>query len=194
MPPRNVQLETANATYYQFKTDLLKQEVSYSTEKNQPTNLVTLPVARVFEVISLNKQGIKPETLSGEAEGSRKEPSAFGDLLGQDSINRFDKKKKKKNKGGKDKGKDRQDKQAGKAGGGKPQGGDKPQADASPAQNQAKSGKNRQGGKPRQQGGKGRRADRRGPKQPSANSDKGNGAQSNGQKPGADKPAQPKQA
>ena len=97
LPAKDVHLETKDATYYYFKADALKREIIYSTERNAPVNTVTLTAAQAFEIIALNKNGIKPDALKPEDENV-KESSPFGDLLSQDSISRFDKKKKKKKK------------------------------------------------------------------------------------------------
>ncbi len=97
MPSRDVQLETKDGLYYYFKADVLKREITYSTDKNVPANLVTLTAERVFEVMALNRNGVKPDKLSLDDNGKEAEKKAFGDILGQDAINRFDKKKKKKN-------------------------------------------------------------------------------------------------
>ena len=96
LPPKDVHLETKDTTYYFFKADALKREIVYSTERNAPVNTVTLTAAQAFEIIALNKNGVKPDTLKDD-EG-KKGSSPFGDLLNQDAINRFDKKKKKKKK------------------------------------------------------------------------------------------------
>lgn len=97
MPPKDVVLETKDASYYQFKSDILKNEITYSTDKQMPVNCVTLDSSRVFEIIALNKRGIKVDSL--ERDGSQKElRKEFVDLVGQDSLTRFDKAKKKKNK------------------------------------------------------------------------------------------------
>ena len=98
MPPKDVVLETKDKQYFHFKADVLKREVSYSTEKGVPENLVTIPAERVFEVMALNRNGVKPDTLALTESERDIEKRAFGDILGQDAINRFDKKKKKKNK------------------------------------------------------------------------------------------------
>jgi hypothetical protein len=98
LPPRDVPLETKDAVYYHFKTDVLKREMSYSTVKNQPENVVTLSPERVLEVMALNRNGAKPDKLTLDDDERRVEQKAFGDILGQDSISRFDKKKKKKKK------------------------------------------------------------------------------------------------
>ena len=97
LPPKDVHLETKDATYYYFKADALKREIIYSTERNAPVNTVTLTAAQAFEVIALNKNGVKPDSLKPDEDG-KKNASPFGDLLTQDSISRFDKKKKKKKK------------------------------------------------------------------------------------------------
>ena len=97
LPRRDVPLETADNVYYHFKTDIYKREMTYSTDKRVPANLVTLDADRVAEVMEMNRRGEKPESLKGDT-GAPPERSAYGDLVGQDSINRFDKKKKKKKK------------------------------------------------------------------------------------------------
>ena len=96
LPPKDVHLETKDALYYFFKADALKREIIYSTERNAPVNTVTLTAAQAFEIIALNKNGVKPDTLKDD--DGKKGSSPFGDLLNQDAINRFDKKKKKKKK------------------------------------------------------------------------------------------------
>ena len=98
LPPKDVHLETKDATYYYFKADALKREIIYSTERNAPVNTVMLTAAQAFEVIALNKNGVKPDSLKPDDQDGKKAASPFGDLLNQDAINRFDSKKKKKKK------------------------------------------------------------------------------------------------
>ncbi len=43
-----------------------KHQVSFSTDKNFPANLVTISGKRAFEVISMNKKGMKPDSLLEE--------------------------------------------------------------------------------------------------------------------------------
>ena len=99
LPPRDVRLETKDNTYYHFKTDIFKREITYSTDKSIAANLVTLTAERVFEVIALNKNGVRPEKLLPDDDQREKEMSAYGDIIGQDSVSRFDKKKKKRRDG-----------------------------------------------------------------------------------------------
>ncbi|MBO4870609.1 MAG: hypothetical protein J5565_01335 [Muribaculaceae bacterium] len=98
MPSHDVVLETKDKQYFYFKADVLKREISYSTKKGVPENLVTLPIERVYEVISLNENGMKPDKLALDDVEREFEKNAFGDILTQDAINRFDKKKKKSKK------------------------------------------------------------------------------------------------
>ena len=95
LPPKDVKLETADNVYHYFKADIFRREVTYSTDRNIPANLVTVPAARAFEVIALNNRGEKPLTLA-EDNGREKKQSEYADILGQDSLTRFDKKKKKR--------------------------------------------------------------------------------------------------
>ena len=88
MPSREITLETKDATFYYFKADILKGQVSYSTDKNFAANLVTITGRRAFEVINMNRNGIKPDSLLEEAHTS--EPKRPVDLLEQESVTRFD--------------------------------------------------------------------------------------------------------
>lgn len=97
MPSKDIRLETADGTYYHFKSDIFKRELTYSTDKSVPANLVTIDADRAFEIIAMNKRGEKPVQLprDGEPTAGDKRPV---DLLSQESLTRFDKAKKKKKK------------------------------------------------------------------------------------------------
>lgn len=95
LPSREVTLQTLDAEYFFFKADILAGLVTYSTDKHMAANLVTLPIKRVFEVINMNKKGEKPEKLEA---GEIAAPVKPADLVEQESLTRFDKRKKNKNK------------------------------------------------------------------------------------------------
>lgn len=102
LPSREVVLETKDNMYYHFKTDIFKREITYSTDKSFAANLVTIPAQRAFDVINMNKKGQKPLTLEADTKPQPPKRDAQ-DILGQDSVTRFDsvkKKKKKKNGSG----------------------------------------------------------------------------------------------
>lgn len=92
LPSREISLLTQAGEYYFFKADILSGMVTYSTDKNLAANLVIIHAKRAFAVISMNRKGEKPETLS---EGNGNVPSKTIDLVEQESLTRFDKRKKK---------------------------------------------------------------------------------------------------
>ena len=95
LPSKEITLQTQDAEYYFFKADILAGLVTYSTDKHLAANLVTLTTARVFEIINMNRRGEKPQRLeSGEAA----EPTKPADLVEQESLTRFDKRRKNKGK------------------------------------------------------------------------------------------------
>ena len=157
LPAKDIHLETKDATYYYFKADALKREIIYSTERNSLVDAVTLTAAQAFEIIALNKNGIKPDSLLSEDDGKKK-ASPFGDLLNQDAINRFDKKKKKKKKKSGDKpAAAKGEKQPVAEGqgnkGGAPNGNNerKPQRQGKPKRQQQDAGQQQAGEKPRRE-------------------------------------------
>ena len=93
LPPRDVQLETADATYFYFKADILAQQVTYSTDKRLAANLVTISAQRAHQIIDLNKAGERPLYL--EEQGPQ-EPQRPIDLVEQEDLTRFDRNRKKK--------------------------------------------------------------------------------------------------
>ena len=50
-------LQALDGEYYLVKTDILAGTMSFSSSKDTMTNVVTLPVARVKEIIALNRAG-----------------------------------------------------------------------------------------------------------------------------------------
>lgn len=93
LPSKEVQLETKDATYYHFKTEVFKGMISYSTSPNFAANLVTINAERAKEIIRMNKKGQKPERLDEEQNNDKKQ-SEYENVVGQDSLTRFDVKKK----------------------------------------------------------------------------------------------------
>ena len=163
LPGKDIVLETKDGSYYYFKPDILARKVTYSTDKTIPANLVTIDARRAFEIIALNKQGIKVDALDNSEE--EEEPSEYGDIIGQDSLTRFDKNKKKKKK----------KKKPGDA----PEPAPQPQPQPKPAQT-------------RQQGQQGQQGQQPQPKQPQGNQQRPAG-QPGKPRPQQQQPQQPKQ-
>lgn len=97
LPSREVTLETKDNTYYHFKTDVFKRAVTYSTDRSFPANLITISADRAFDVLSMNKKGTRPITLEADTKPEPLKRDAQ-DILGQESLTRFDSGKKKKKK------------------------------------------------------------------------------------------------
>lgn len=109
MPPKDAVLETKDSLYYFFKPDILAGTVTYSTDRRIPANLVTIEARRAFEIMALNKHGVKVDSLLPENKATEVSKPAYVDLVEQESLTRFDKaKKKKKKKGSQSKASDRQ--------------------------------------------------------------------------------------
>jgi len=103
LPSREISLETKDGTFHYFKSDILKGLITYSSDKNFAANIVTITGKRAFEIINMNRKGLKPDSLAEEEKKNDSKRSM--DLLEQESVTRFDrsknggKKKKKKGNG-----------------------------------------------------------------------------------------------
>lgn len=100
LPSREIVLQTDDAEWYLFKTDILRGLVTYSSSRQMAANLVTITAERACEIIALNRDGQKPLTLEDEATvAAQKEVEAGNaDLATQEDLTRFDKSKRKKKK------------------------------------------------------------------------------------------------
>ncbi len=105
IPKVSEPLEFQDGLAYLVKTDILRGILYFSYEKNSITNMYPLDTESVREIIRMNRNGEKPESLKEEPEPETPE---FRTAVGDDSITRFDnisKKKKKKKNGGHQNGK-----------------------------------------------------------------------------------------
>jgi hypothetical protein len=90
-------------TAFHMKTDIFKNIMFFSYESDGAPTPIGVPFDRVKEIIELNKKGVFPEDMLEEKHIPvvEKQPD-FMNVVGQDSLTRFDnldkKKKKKKNK------------------------------------------------------------------------------------------------
>lgn len=100
-PESNVKLESLRGRAFHQKTDIFKRIMFYSYA-DEPDNFIPLSIERVKEVIEMNKKGEKPDELGVKVKETfvEKKPD-YENVVGQDSLTRFDNKnKKKKRKGG----------------------------------------------------------------------------------------------
>lgn len=106
-PTADTKLHTEKGSAYHIKTDVFKRQMWYAYEGDAGigAGLIPLSPERVREIAQLNAAGKKPMDLKAfEEEVIRREPD-YDNVVGQDSLNRFDsafkkKRKKKKGKGG----------------------------------------------------------------------------------------------
>ena len=93
LPSKEIVLETQDASYYYIKADILNNVISYATEKGATSNLIAISGKRAFEIIAMNKKGVKPASLIGE-ETEKNNNNKPVDLVEQESLTRFDRTKK----------------------------------------------------------------------------------------------------
>lgn len=100
LPSREVVLQTDDAEWYLFKTDILRGLVTYSSSRQMAANLVTITAERACEIIALNRDGQKPLTLEDDATvaAQKKSENENADLAVQEDVTRFDKTKRRKKK------------------------------------------------------------------------------------------------
>ena len=129
LPSKEIELETKDGSFFFFKADILSNQITYSTDKHIPANLITISGRRAFEIIGLNKRGIKPDSLIEETH--RTEPKKPVDLLEQESLTRFDRNRKGRNGGERNGGNGNENNNRNKKkkkSGNRPQGGEQPAA------------------------------------------------------------------
>lgn len=129
-PDTSVKLESDKGIAFHIKTDVFKRVLWYAYESNSKganSGLIPLSPERVSEVIQLNKKGNKPADLKDFIEDvlTEKEPD-YTNVVGQESLTRFEhvfkKKKKKKRKKGNKNPQNQQQNQPNKGGGSGPKG------------------------------------------------------------------------
>jgi cell fate regulator YaaT (PSP1 superfamily) len=97
LPKTSIVLETKDALYYHQKTDIFKRVMWYSSDPNSALNMISVPVDRVKEIIALNGKGVKPHKLVEYIEpADEKVQFGYGSVIEEDSLTRFDEKKKRK--------------------------------------------------------------------------------------------------
>ena len=88
-------LEFEDGLAYLRKTDILRELMYFSYDKSSDANLYPLEAAEVMEIIKMNRNGLKPESLRSEPAPAAPE---FVTAVGDDSITRFDTPKRRKSR------------------------------------------------------------------------------------------------
>jgi len=95
-PNPDIVLQTKAGTAFHQKNDIFRKIMWYSFDKDNPANLVPVSIERVKEIIQLNKQNVIPESLGDiDIEGETSQELDYENVVGQDSLTRFDNKTRK---------------------------------------------------------------------------------------------------
>ena len=95
IPKVSEPLEFEDGLAYLVKTDILKEIMYFSYEKGSLANVYALDASEVREIIKMNRNGVRPESLKTEPEPYMPE---FISAVGDDSITRFDNPERKRSK------------------------------------------------------------------------------------------------
>lgn len=98
-PDKNKKLKTKKGLAFHQKSDIFQRRMWYIYPE-EPSKFYCLTTDRVNEILELNKNGKKPEDLSTYQLdlGPVEEETTYENVVGQDSLTRFDKSKKSKGK------------------------------------------------------------------------------------------------
>ena len=88
-------LEFEDGLAYLMKTDILREIMYFSYDPSSLANLYPLYAEDVWDIIKMNRDGIKPESLKNDSDVVAPE---FVTAVGDDAINRFDEARKRKKK------------------------------------------------------------------------------------------------
>lgn len=89
-PHINQPLQTEEGEFYLVKSDILNRTMWFASDPGSQSNMIPLSVNRVREIIRANQKGIKVAQLSTDATSQDTEPT-FADVVGEESLTRFDK-------------------------------------------------------------------------------------------------------
>ena len=81
-------LQAMDGEYYLVKTDILAKMMTFSSSKESMSNVVTIPVWRVKEILAANRNGEKVESIAGDSAPAKNEEPTY--RTEEDSITRFD--------------------------------------------------------------------------------------------------------
>ena len=89
MPRVKDPLQAMDGDYHLFKTDILAGTMSFTSSRESLANLITIPIARVREILSVNRAGKKVDAIVVESAVTKvvEEPTYRSE---EDSITRFD--------------------------------------------------------------------------------------------------------
>jgi hypothetical protein len=158
-PKGDLKLRTEKGTASHIKTDVFKKQMwyGYDGEAGIGSGLIPLHPDRVREIIKMNRNGKKPADLNDYMDVTVVEEPDYTNVVGQDSLNRFEHifKKKKRSGNRRKKGGQEANAQGNKQQGTKQQKGNQQKQGSQQKQNNQKGpqAKNQGGGNPNNKGG-----------------------------------------
>lgn len=109
IPPSNARLKLPKGIAYHLKTDIFKRMMYYVYEDQPGEAPIALHVNAVKEILEMNKKGIAVEDVEDFVTNEEvAEETDFAQVVGQDSLTRFDKQRR-GGKGGRNKQRDNRD-------------------------------------------------------------------------------------
>jgi cell fate regulator YaaT (PSP1 superfamily) len=97
-PDTSINLESKKGRAFHQKTDIFKRQIWYAYT-SEPSNFIALDVDRVKHILELNKKGEFPDDLKDfEKMIVQEKKPDYENVVGQDSLTRFDQKRNKKKK------------------------------------------------------------------------------------------------
>jgi len=107
-PDKSIPLETEQGSAYHQKTDIFRKLMWYSYEKDSSVSLTPVPVERVIQIHEMNKKGESAPSLIDQKNVTDQKAPDYENVIGEDSLTRFDKKSGKSGKGKRKKKKPKQ--------------------------------------------------------------------------------------
>ncbi|HCZ08766.1 MAG TPA: hypothetical protein DHV07_06605, partial [Flavobacteriales bacterium] len=101
-PPPSTKLMTRKGKAGHFKTDIFGGRMWFQYFDDPGTSPVPIDLEDVRNIMEMNARGEKPDDLQKFAilEEAAPEDALYGDVVGQDDVNRFDNKGRQRSKGG----------------------------------------------------------------------------------------------
>ena len=97
-PSKDIVLEIKSGQAHHTKTDIFRGIMWYTFDPVNMVNFIPVPVERVREIVELNKKGKKVDELIDLSKVVEEGPLDFHNVVGQESLTRFDGQKAKKKK------------------------------------------------------------------------------------------------
>lgn len=101
LPKSNISLKSEQGEAVHFKTDIFKKEIWYVYKNQDNKTPFKLSADKANEIIRQNKAGEIPLTLGNYSEDIEVKKPEYGNVVGQDSLTRFDDKSKSRKRRGK---------------------------------------------------------------------------------------------